>query len=62
MKSFLIEDKDIFILHVQYQICWCLGYTRSQVISNYGINLVLPEYYSFSSKSIMSDSVFLTVD
>ena len=44
-----MEDKDPFIQYNQYHICWWPGDVRSQDISNYGIDLVIPEYSSFST-------------
>ena len=52
LKFYLMEDKDLFILHSQYQGCWWLGYLRSQGISSKGIKLVLPEYYGFSTRKV----------
>ena len=50
MKSYLMEDKDPFILYCQYHGCWCPGDTRRQGISRHGIDLViLEETYSVST-------------
>ena len=34
------EEKDLFILHRQYQGCWWPGDTKSQGISSPGIDLI----------------------
>ena len=34
-----MEDKDLFILHIQYHACWWTGDTRSQGISSHGTDL-----------------------
>ena len=52
LKFYLMEDKDLFILHSQYQGCWWPGYLRSQGISSKGIKLVLPECYGFSTRKV----------
>ena len=43
-----MEDEDPFMLHWLCHGCWWPGDTRSQVISNHGIDLVLPEYAPLS--------------
>ena len=48
LKSFLMEDKDLFILHG----CSWLGEARGQGISSYGNALVCLEYSNFSSKRV----------
>ena len=50
MKSFFIEDKDLFVLLSQYRGCWWPGDARSQGISSHGIDLVLSEYFSLSTR------------
>ena len=40
LKSFLIKNKDLFILHIQYHSCWWLGDTRSKGICSHGIDLL----------------------
>ena len=37
MKTFPMEDKDLFILQNQNYGCWCPGDTRGQGISSHGI-------------------------
>ena len=44
LKSFLVEDKDPFILHIQHHGCWWPGVARSQGISSHGIDVVILEY------------------
>ena len=39
--SFLLEDKDLFILHSQNHGCWWPCETRGQGISSHSINLIL---------------------
>ena len=46
-KSFLMEEKDLFILHSQCYGRWWSGYTKSQDISCHGIDLSLLEWYGF---------------
>ena len=41
MKSYLMEDKVLFILHTQYHGCWWPGNARSQGINSHGIDLCL---------------------
>ena len=47
-----MEDKDLFILHNQYHGCWCPGDAKSQGINSHDIDLVVPEYFSFSNKRV----------
>ena len=47
-----MEDKDLFILHGQYYGCW----SRSKVISNHGLDLVILEYSSFSTRRVQDKS------
>ena len=42
LKSFLVEDKELFILHGQYHGCWCRGVSRNQGISSNCLGLVNP--------------------
>ena len=44
VENLFVEDKDLFILYIQYHGCWCPGDTRSQGISSHGIDLILMEY------------------
>ena len=48
--SFLIEDKDSFLLYSQYHGCWWLGSSNHQGISSHGIYRVLPEHSAVSSR------------
>ena len=41
--------QSLFILHNQYHGCWCLRDTRSHGINIIGIDLVLLEYFGFST-------------
>ena len=52
LKSFLVEDKDLFVLHSHLHGCWCPGDTRSQSISSHEIELVILWYFSFSPNCI----------
>ena len=54
LKSFLGEDKDLFTLLSQYHGCWCPGDVRSQGINSHGIDLVLLEWSSFSTRRVNS--------
>ena len=47
-----MEDKDLFILHDQCYGCWWPGDARSQGISSHGIDLLLPECPSFSTRRV----------
>ena len=42
LNSFLKQDQDLNILHIQYHACWCPGDERSQGISSHDIGLVKP--------------------
>ena len=50
LKSFLMEDRDLPILHSQYHGCWWPGDARSQGISSHGADLVLLKYSSFTTR------------
>ena len=52
LKSFLIEDKDSFMLLSQHHGCWCPGSRHHRVISSYCIDLVIPEYSGFSTRRV----------
>ena len=43
LKSFLVGDKDPFILHIWYHGCCWPSYARSQGIRSHSIDLVIPE-------------------
>ena len=61
LKSVTLEEKDPFILLIQWHGCWCPGDARSQGISSHDINLVLSEYStcsSFNFRSIKSSETF----
>ena len=47
LKSFLVKDNDLFMLHIQYHGYWWLGNTWSQGISSHGTDLVVQEYSWF---------------
>ena len=49
LKFFLIEDKELFILHSQYRTRWWAGDTRSQGINSHGFDLAILEYSNVSS-------------
>ena len=53
LKSFLVEDKDPFILPSQYHVCWWPGDIRSQGISSNGIDLSYHSIFSFSPSRII---------
>ena len=58
LKSFLMEDEDLFMLHNQYHCCWWPGDARSQVINSHGIDLVLPEYSCLSIRWVNLTNLF----
>ena len=44
----------LFLLHSRYHGCWWPGDTGWQYISSHDIDLILPEYFNFSSRWINS--------
>ena len=52
-ESFLVEDKDLPILHSQFHGCWGPGDERSQGISNYDIYYVEPECFGACTLMVM---------
>ena len=50
LKSFLLVDKDPIILHIQHNGCWHTVNARSHGINRHSNNLVIPEYFSFSTR------------
>ena len=54
LKSFIMEDNDLFTIQNQYHGCWCPGDTRSQGISSHGIDLVFPEYSGFNKRRVLN--------
>ena len=44
LKSFLMENRDLFIIHSHHCGCWWPGDTRSKGISSYSIDTVLSKY------------------
>ena len=50
-KSSLIKDNDPFIQHTKYYDFWWPGDRRSQIISSYGIYIVLLEYFGLSTRN-----------
>ena len=54
LKSFLMEDKDLFILYSQYHGCWWPDDTQSQGIISHGSDLVCPKYSGFSTRGTNS--------
>ena len=50
LQSFLMEDKDLFILQGQCQGCWWPGDAKKQDISKHGIYLVSSEWYGAASR------------
>ena len=59
LKSTLVEDKTLFILYIQYHGYWWLGESQSQGISSHGVDHILPEYSSVSTKKVPLISVKL---
>ena len=64
LNSFLVEDRDLFILHGQYQDCWGSADTRCQAISNQGylthfglgdFNEILDEHFSSQLQWLMAE-------
>ena len=51
-KSFLIEEKDLFILHNQYHGCWCSDSLHCQGNSGHSIDCAGPEYSSFNIRNL----------
>ena len=47
-----MEDKDLFILNMQYYGSWCPGDTRSQGISSHGTDFVLLKYCCFMKSQL----------
>ena len=47
LKSIVMEDKDLFILHSQYHFCWWPG-----VPGSHRIDLILPEYSGLSNRRV----------
>ena len=47
MKSLVMVDKDLFIMHGQYHGCCGHGTTRSQDIRSNGIDVIILEYSDF---------------
>ena len=58
MKSFLIEDKNLFILYSQYHGYWCPGNARNQGISSHCIDQFTHEFFGFSIKEKELISLF----
>ena len=54
LKSLLVEDKDLFILHGQYHGGQWPNDTRSQGISSLGVDLAIPQYSGFSTWRVNS--------
>ena len=52
LKVILTEHKNPFILHIQYNVCWCPGNARSQGMSKHGIDLVILEYSGLSIRRV----------
>ena len=48
-----MEDKDLFILYIQYHGCWWSGNARGQGINSHDIHLVL-EYSAFGTRGFNS--------
>ena len=44
----------LFILHIEYHVCWWPGDTRGQVISSRVIDLVISEYSSIRTRGVNS--------
>ena len=52
-KTSFMEDKDMLILYCQYHDCRWPGDDQSQGISSHGIDLVVSEYITSGTKSVM---------
>ena len=54
LKAFLVEDSEslFHIFNIIIHSCWWSGDTRSQVISSFGISLVIAEYSGFSTRKV----------
>ena len=52
LKSFMMEDRDLFKLHCHYLgfFCWCPGNAGHQVISSLGIDIAIFEYSGFNTR------------
>ena len=48
LKSFLMENNNLFIQYSQCYGCWLAGDTRTQDINSHVTDFVLPEYSSFN--------------
>ena len=48
-KPFLVEDQGPFILQSQYDGCWWPGNVWSQDIDRRGTDLVILQYFAFST-------------
>ena len=60
LKSFIMEDKDPFMLHSQDHGCWWPGDVMDQDISSQGIDLVTPEYSGYSTRRVNTLSFYDT--
>ena len=49
---FFMDDKDQFILHIQYHGCWWPGSLCRQGISSHGIDPVLSKHSAFSKRKV----------
>ena len=47
MKSLVMVDNYLFIMHGQYHGYWCHGNTRSQDIHSNGIDVIIMGYSNF---------------
>ena len=54
LKSFLVDEKQLFILYSQCSGCRWPGDGRNQDINSQDIDSVLPKYYSFSTRRVKS--------
>ena len=53
LKSFLVECKDQFALHIQYNGCQCPGSVEIQGICSHGIDLIIiPDYSGFRARGV----------
>ena len=52
LKSFLVEDQDILIVHRPCHSCWWPGDTRSRGSFSHGISISLPRYSSSNTRGV----------
>ena len=52
MESFLVENRDLFMLHSEYHAYWCSNDALSQGLRSQYIGLVQPEYSGLSNRRL----------